>query len=488
MPQPVVRRPLTHIVATVGPASEDDDTIKRLIEAGAGTFRLNFSHGDQDHHAEVFHRIRRVSAALGIGVTILQDLQGPKLRVGNLENGSPVRLVTGQSLEICTEPVEGTAERVSTSYADLGKDIRPGDTVLIDDGLIELRVTSIERDTRWGDLAHTMVVHGGDLKPQKGINLPGTNVSQPALTPKDLSDLAFGIGLGVDMVALSFVRSPQDVIDAKARIRGLGGNQPLIAKIEKPQAVQNLEAIVRESDGLMVARGDLGVELSADQVPIIQKRLIRLANQHGKPVITATQMLESMIQHPRPTRAEASDIANAILDGTDAVMLSGETAVGAWPVGAVETMARIARTIEGDASWRLAMAASTAGIDAGDGHDEAFAVGRAAAALATDLGAKAIAVVTNSGGTARRISQQRPGVPILAFADRAEVAASLSLCHGVEPFCVELATTTDALVRQVADGTRDHGHATEGDLIIIVGSVPRSAGNRAAFLELHRLA
>ncbi|HYI24225.1 MAG TPA: pyruvate kinase [Thermomicrobiales bacterium] len=481
------RRPLTRIVATVGPASEGEADLARLIEAGVGTFRLNFSHGNQSHHAKVFDRIRTVARQLDAPVTILQDLQGPKLRIGDMVGGGPSTVKDGDRLEICTVPVDGTAQRISTSYADLGKDLHPGDQVLIDDGLIELRVESIERDTDVGDIVHTIVIHGGALKPQKGLNLPGTHVSQPALTPKDLDDLAFGVELGVDMVALSFVRAAQDVIDAKARIAGLGGQQPLISKIEKPQAVRNLEAIVRESDGLMVARGDLGVELSPDQVPIIQKRLIRLANTYGKPVITATQMLESMIQNARPTRAEASDIANAILDGTDAVMLSGETAVGAWPVQSVETMARIARTIEADASWRLAMRTMNGTIADQPTGDEATAIARAATAIAIDLGAKAIAVLTNSGGTARRVSQQRPGVPILAFADRAEVAAALSLYHGVEPVYLALAATMEELVRQVASGTRERGYAGSGDLIVIVGSVPRDGDTRAIVLEAHRL-
>jgi len=481
------RRPLTKIVATVGPASEDETTLERLVQAGVGTFRLNFSHGSHERHRAVYQRIREVAARAGAFVTILQDLQGPKLRIGDLAAGGPIEVADGATLAICTKPVTGTAERVSTSYADLAKDVQVGDPILIDDGLIELRATEIKRRTEYGDEVMTEVIYGGLLKPQKGINLPGTIISQPALTPKDLEDLALGIELGVDLVALSFVRAAQDVLDAKARIRELGGFQPLISKIEKPQAVRNLDDIVKVSDGLMVARGDLGVELSPDQVPLIQKRLIRLANDHGKPVITATQMLESMIENPRPTRAEASDIANAILDGTDAVMLSGETAVGEWPVRTVSTMAQIARTIESDRSWLLAMRAMTAAVvnDAPDG--EAQAIARAAATIAMDLHASAIAVLTATGGTARRVSQQRPGVPILAFADRADVAASLSLWHGVEPIHEELATTTDQLIAQVVDVTRRRGYATSGDLIVIVGSVPRNEDTSAVFLELHRL-
>lgn len=480
------RLPLTKIVATVGPATEDEESLARLMNAGVTTFRLNFSHGDQGRHEEVFHRIRHISATARRPIAILQDLQGPKLRVGDLQGDAPVELRAGQPFAICTREVEGSEIRVSTSYPDLGKDVNRGDTILIDDGAIELSVTSVTRDSEFGDEIATTIVHGGTLKPQKGINLPGTEISAPALTGKDRSDLAFGVKLGVDAIALSFVRSPDDVVDAKRRISDLGGTQPIIAKIEKPQAVKQLPAIVAASDGVMVARGDLGVEISPEAVPLIQKRIIRLANHAGKPVITATQMLESMIEDPRPTRAEASDVANAILDGTDAIMLSGETAVGAWPVRAVEVMARIASTIEQDPSWYAAMRASGREITVG-AERATQAVAHAAQTIASDLNAAAIAVLTASGRTAMRISQHRPGVPIVAFTDSPTVASVLSFWHGTTPLLEDLATTTDALIQQVNDGVKRIGLAARGDNIVIVGAIPRASDERSIFLEIHRV-
>ena len=482
-----VRSPLTRIVATVGPASESADVIERMIRAGVTTFRLNFSHGNHDRHEMVYRRIRELAARLERPTTILQDLQGPKLRIGDLEKDEPFEVMTGDVMRICTHPVRGNSKRISTSYADLGKDVRAGDHILIDDGLIELLVTDVDQDTEWGDEIVAEVVHGGLVKPQKGINLPGTNVSAAAMTNKDIADLEFGVQLGVDMVALSFVRSPLDVTDAKRRIRELGGSQPLISKIEKPQAVQALEAIVDASDGLMVARGDLGVELSTEQVPLVQKRLIRLANQAGKPVITATQMLESMIENPRPTRAEASDIANAILDGTDAVMLSGETAVGKWPVRTVETMAQIARTIECDPSWHRAMRTISGERQAIDETTVSSAIAYAAASLAKDVKATAVVVLTASGLTAERVSQQRPGMPILAFADRAEVAARLSLWHGIVPVHEPLAGNSEALHRQIDQGIRRLGYASTGDRIVTVGRAPPGDNASALFLQFHEL-
>lgn len=482
----MTRFPLTKIVATVGPATQDEASLTQLMDAGVTTFRLNFSHGDQGRHEDVFRMIRHLSATARRPIAILQDLQGPKLRVGDLHGDAPVEVHSGHPFIICTGEIEGTASKVSTSYPDLGKDVTPGDTILIDDGAIELKVIEVSRNGEFGDEIATTVVHGGTLKPQKGINLPGTEVSAPALTEKDLSDLAFGVNLGVDAIALSFVRSPDDILDARRRITDLGGTQPIIAKIEKPQAVERLPSIVAVSDGVMVARGDLGVELSPEAVPLIQKRLIRLANHAGKPVITATQMLESMITNPRPTRAEASDIANAILDGTDAIMLSGETAVGAWPIRAVEVMARIATTIERDPSWNAAMRASGREITAG-AERATQAVAHAAQTVAADLDASAIAVLTASGRTAIRISQHRPGVPIVAFTDNPRVASILSFWHGTTPILDTLQTSTDALIRQVNDGVKRLGLAVPDDNIVIVGAVPREGDNRSVFLEIHRV-
>lgn len=476
--------PLTKIVATIGPATSDRAQLEALIDAGVSVIRLNFSHGSHDDHRRVYTMVREISRAEGRSVAILQDLQGPKLRVGNLMGGEPVMLKTGASFRLCTAPVEGTAVRVSTSYEDLGHDVRPGDSILLDDGHLELRVVDVELNTPFGDEIVTTIVHGGLLKPQKGINLPGTVISSPSMTEKDLNDLAFGVRLGVDMIALSFVRDAGDIRHAQEKIQSLDGSQPLIAKIEKPQAVEHLEAIVREADGVMVARGDLGVEMRPEMVPLIQKRLIWLANREGKPVITATHMLESMIVSPRPTRAEASDVANAVFDGTDAVMLSGETAVGVYPLEAVGIMARIASTVEQDPTWRASLRHESPPIP--EARD-AVAAAKAATSLAQSIGAVAIAVLTETGRTARRISQARPGIPIVAFTEHERVANCLALWHGVVPVIDPLNGSIEGLVRRVDAGVRKLGIADAGETIVVVGAVPRSNGTHPVFLEIHHL-
>ncbi len=475
---------LTKIVATIGPATSSTEQIERLIDSGVSVFRMNFSHGSHADHRMVYERIRTVSASMAKPIAILQDLQGPKLRVGDLRSGGPIHLTEGDEVRICTREVIGDVERFSTSYADFGKDVSEGDQILLDDGNLELKALRIEHNTPYSDEVVATVIHGGPLKPQKGINLPGTLISAPSMTPKDLDDLRFGIGLGVDMIALSFVRSASDMHDAHARIRDLGGSQPLIAKIEKPQAVSQLEEIVRASDGVMVARGDLGVEMSPESVPLIQKRLIRLANSVGIPVITATQMLESMIEAPRPTRAEVSDVANAVFDGSDAVMLSGETAVGKYPIEAVGIMRRIARTIESDPTWveQLRHEAPDAPISR-----DAVAAAQAAAKLAENIGATAIAVLTESGHTARRVSQARPGVPIVAITEHDSVARRLSLWHGVVPVVDPLDGSIEEIVRSVENHVRAQEIAKSGETIVVVGAVPRSNGQEAVFLEIHHL-
>ncbi|HZG67165.1 MAG TPA: pyruvate kinase, partial [Herpetosiphonaceae bacterium] len=332
----------TKIVATLGPATESEDRLRQLIEAGLDVVRLNFSHGTHAEHVARIARVRTVAAAMGKPVAILQDLQGPKIRTGELASDIPVLLQDGAPFVITTEPVLGDARRVSTTYQGLPGDAAPGERILISDGLIELRVTAVR-----GNDVVTQVVHGGSLREHQGINLPGSAVSAAAITDKDREDLAFGLEQGVDYVAMSFVRRADDVRALKDLITAVGKKTPVVAKIEKPQALDDLEAIMQVTDGVMVARGDLGVEMAPEQVPIVQKDLIAAASQHNVTVITATQMLESMITNPRPTRAEASDVANAIFDGTDAIMLSGETAVGQFPVEAVAMMARIATATEG---------------------------------------------------------------------------------------------------------------------------------------------
>jgi pyruvate kinase len=479
--------PLTKIVATVGPATASRDQLAALIDAGASVIRMNFSHGTHTAHKAVFDHVREIAREVGRPIAILQDLQGPKLRVGELRDGGPVTLASGAEFRICTTPTTGDADRVSTSYPGLAHDVRPGDQILLDDGNLELRVERIDLSGAHGAEVVTKVVHGGELKPHKGINLPGTVISSPSLTDKDYEDLRLGIELGVDMVALSFVRQPEDIVRAKDAIAALGGNLPLIAKIEKPQAVARLEEIVAVVDGVMVARGDLGVEMSSEAVPLIQKRLIRLANRAGIPVITATQMLESMIESPRPTRAEANDVANAVFDGTDAVMLSGETAVGAYPIEAVRIMGRIAGTVERDLSWRESLRHEAFLGEPVSRSQDAAAAAKAACSLAESLGARAIAVLTETGLTARRVSQARPGIPIVAVTNNQCIANQLALWHGVVPTVSELEGSIDGLVAQVDQRVRELDVATEGDSIVIVGAVPRANGTRSVFVEIHRL-
>jgi pyruvate kinase len=477
-----INRIATKIVATIGPATESEPAIGRLLDSGVNVFRLNFSHGELDDHRMVYQRVRRVTAERNLRAAILQDLQGPKIRVDLMDDPNGATLEEDAEFRICTRTVSGTSLRASTSFAAIARDVTPGDRILLDDGNLELAVTDIERGTEFGDEVVTRVVHGGRLKSNKGINLPGTRLNVPALTEKDEADLAFGIELGVDLVALSFVRTASDIELAKARVRALGGDQPVIAKIEKPEAISNLESIVAAADGIMVARGDLGVELSTEQVPGVQKRLIRLCNNASKPVITATQMLESMITNPRPTRAEASDIANAILDGTDAVMLSGETAVGAYPERAVATMVRIAEQIEREfpASY------DPPSIPGGD-HVVQRSIASAAQALARPLGARAIAVLTESGLTARYVSQTRPGVPIVAFTSHETLANRLSLWHGIQSVVADISGSTDSVIEMVARYMKDEGVAFPGESIVIVGARMREGFGFSIFLEVHTI-
>jgi pyruvate kinase len=469
----------TKIVCTLGPATRDEAGIEALVRAGMDVARINFSHGAQDEHAATIARTRAVAGRMGLPVAILQDLQGPKIRTGALADGRPVTLRTGQRFSITTRPLAGTAEAVSTTYAALPADVKPGDCVLLSDGAIELRVVRVQ-----GEDVATEVLTGGTLAEHQGINLPGVAVSAPALTEKDRADLAFGIAQGVDYVALSFVRRPEDVAEAKRFAAQLAPPDslpiPIIAKLEKPEAIEQLDAILRVADGVMVARGDLGVEMPLEQVPLIQKRIIERANALGLPVITATQMLESMIEHPRPTRAEASDVANAILDGTDAVMLSGETAVGAYPVEAVRVMARIAAATE---------AACKPGLGSHeDGHATmAHAVASAAHTLARQAGARLIAVFTRSGLSARLISKERPGVPIIAYTPHDAVARRLLLWWGVTPRPSELAGTTEELIAWVDRWLRADGLATVGDEVVVMGGMPLAGVARTNFVKLHRI-
>ncbi len=473
----------TKIVCTIGPATKSEQKIEQLIRAGMNVARLNFSHGTHEDHALVIERVRSISARLGRPIAILQDLQGPKIRTGLLQDGQPVQLEDGAKLVITTRDVPGTAEIVSTTYKQLPQDVKVDDQILLDDGLLELRVLgSTETDVQ------CEVVHGGLLKEHKGINLPGVAVSAPALTEKDRDDLKFGLMHGVDYIALSFVRSATDILEARYYMRQIQAELssghaeptvPLIVKLEKPEAVANLDAILDVVDGVMVARGDLGVEMAPERVPLIQKHIIARCNELGLPVITATQMLESMITNPRPTRAEASDVANAIIDGTDAVMLSAETASGAYPIEAVKMMDRIAcvteegnRTITPPSHKHLT---------------QYHAVSRAARALSEEASVQAVVVFTRSGASAHLISKDRPRTPILAYTPSDQVYRHLALWWGVWSYRVSLRGTTEDLIAVVDQRLQDDKLMQKGEHVVIMGGMPVASQARTNFVKLHRI-
>ncbi len=411
------------IVCTIGPASNSEEMIRELMLAGMDVARLNFSHGTHEDHAKVIARLRKVAAELKRSICILQDLQGPKIRTGRLKDHAPITIETGQLVTITSADVLGSSEVIATTYRQLSSDVKPGEHILLSDGRIELVITEIVD----GNVI-CRVLNGGALGEHQGINLPGTNVSIPSLTEKDEADLDFGLKQGVDVIAISFVRTAQDVMRTRQAIASRGYAVPLIAKLEKPQAVDNLDAILEITDGVMVARGDLGVEVAPEKVPLIQKHIIRRALDFRKPVITATQMLESMILNPRPTRAEASDVANAIFDGTDAVMLSGETAVGQYPRETVGMMSRIVVEAEKDHAQRLVPEHQP-----GERLSIAEAISEAMAHAACDLDMRAIVVFTDSAATARMLSKYRPAPHIYAFTTHEAVCNRMNLLWGVTP-------------------------------------------------------
>ena len=473
----------TKIVCTIGPASQSEEQLEQLMHAGMNVARLNFSHGTHEEHAVIIERVRDISARLGCAVAILQDLQGPKIRTGALEGGKPVILVDGAHLTITSRPVMGNAQVVSTTYQALPQDVKVGDRILLDDGLMELRVL----DTNETDV-QCEVVHGGILKEHKGINLPGVAVSAPALTEKDRDDLKFGVLHNVDYVALSFVRKPEDVLAAKELIRQFQSELaqvrsreiiPVIAKLEKPEAVARLDEILDVTDGVMVARGDLGVEMAPEKVPLIQKRIIAKCNNAGLPVITATQMLESMMTNPRPTRAEASDVANAILDGTDAVMLSGETAAGDYPIEAVQMMVRIA--VETEGGNRTAQQPQCKHLT------QSHAVSHAARTLSEEASVQAIVVFTRSGASAHLISKDRPRPPIIAYTPSERVYHHLALWWGVWPHRVEMQNSTEELIAVVDQLLQDEHIARRGEHVVIMGGMPVASRARTNFVKLQRV-
>jgi len=468
----------TKIVCTIGPACNTEEKLTQLIEAGMNVARLNFSHGTHEDHAANIGRIRRVANRLNRPVALLQDLQGPKIRTGWLKDHKPVELVDGAELIITTEELEGDVRMVSTTYEGLPGDVKAGDRILLDDGLLELRVERVTATE-----VHTRIIHGGMLKEHKGINLPGVMVNIPSMTDKDREDLKFGIEQNVDYVALSFVRRAEDVALIKRAVVEIdprASKLPIIAKLEKPAALDNLESIVDMADGVMVARGDLGVELSPQQVPTAQKRIIEAANRHRKIVITATQMLESMIKNPIPTRAEVSDVANAIFDGTDAVMLSGETASGNYPIEAVKMMAAIAEEAEANAEkythWRVPNEVT---------NEDSIALSRAARELAHDRDVRAIAVFTLTGRNARLLSKARPSVPILAFTPDAKTHARMSLLWGVTPYLIPQADSVETMIAHVEAALLLNSPVRPGQQVILIGGLPPNKLVPANFILLH---
>ncbi len=475
----------TKIVCTIGPATNSEERLEQLMHAGMNVARLNFSHGTQEEHAVVIERIRTISARMHCAIALLQDLQGPKIRTGLLEGRKSVTLADHAQVVITTRDILGTSEIISTTYQQLPQDVKPGDRILLNDGLLELSVLdATETDVR------CLVVHGGELGEHKGINLPGVAVSAPALTEKDRADLRFGVMHDVDYVALSFVRKPADILETKQYIRQLqiehnGGNNknlisiPLIAKLEKPEAIACLDAILAVVDGVMIARGDLGVEMAAEKVPLIQKNIIAKCNTLGLPVITATQMLESMIVNPRPTRAEVNDVSNAVLDKTDLVMLSGETASGAYPIEAVQMMVRI--ILETESGGRTAHQPQHQQLS------QERAVSHAARALSEEASVKAIVVFTQSGNTARLISQDRPRTPILAYTPSERVYRQLALLWGVWPGCIEMRGFTDELMETVGQRLIDANLIQAGEHVVIMGGLPFGSRARTNFVKLHRV-
>jgi pyruvate kinase len=455
----------TKIVCTLGPATATREAIRALVAAGMDVARLNFSHGTHDDHRRTMGLVREEAARAGRTVPLLQDLQGPKIRIGGVRGGS-VPLRKGQTLRLTAEPLaESDAARVHVSYTPLAEEVVQGGRILVDDGHLELRVVDVE-----GADVVTEVVVGGPLRSKKGVNLPLIRTSRPSLTEKDLTDLAFGLAHDVDFVALSFVRSAEDVNALRQQIVGHGREVAVVAKIEKPEAVADFDAILARADAVMVARGDLGIEIPMQEVPVVQKRLIRRCLERATPCITATQMLESMMENPRPTRAEASDVANAVLDGSDAVMLSGETAAGKYPVQAVEMMAEIICSVEGQRRHLGGQEAAST-VTAPEARTTQ-AISFTAVRLAAEVEAAALCCLTHSGTTARAIARHRPDVPIYAFTDDPRVVGQLALLWGTEAFAIPFQRHTDDGIRAVHEGLLAHGLVARGERIVVTAGLP----------------
>ncbi|MFD0962271.1 pyruvate kinase [Paenibacillus chungangensis] len=468
----------TKIVCTIGPSSESLENTKKLIQAGMNVARLNFSHGDFEEHGNRIKNIRLANAELGTSVAVLLDTKGPEIRLGKLKE-EPIELVQGEAVTLTTEEILGDRTRIPVTYDNLPNDLSPGSTVLIDDGLIGLQVERIE-----GTEVHCRIINSGSIKSKKGVNVPGVKISLPGITEKDAGDIVFGIQSGIDFIAASFVRKASDVLEIRELLeKHHASHIGIISKIENQEGVDNLDEILEVSDGLMVARGDLGVEIPAEEVPLVQKMMIKKCNLAGKPVITATQMLDSMQRNPRPTRAEASDVANAIFDGTDAIMLSGETAAGRYPVESVQTMSRIAERAEDALEYReifvkQANAQQTTVTEA---------ISQAVANSALDLNAKAIVTSTQSGFTARMISKYRPKAPIIAVTTDEAVMRRLALGWGVIPVKGEEAATTDEMFEIAIKGAMQTGMLSLGDSVVITAGVPVGRAGTTNLIKIHHI-
>jgi len=470
--KPLIHR--TKIVATVGPASSDPEVLKQMMRAGMNVARLNFSHGSYDDHAARIKLLRSLSEELDLPLTLLQDLQGPKIRVGDLPDAG-MTLADGEVLTLVPlADFNGQPDTVGIDYPYVAEEAEPGAQVLLDDGLLELRVEAVQ-----GKAVKTQVVKGGVLKSHKGVNFPTLNLRLPSVTDKDKRDLDFGVEQGVDIISLSFVRQAEDVQTLKALLAEKNADIPVLAKLEKPQAIANLEAIVDECDAVMVARGDLGVEMRPEKVPMIQKHIIRLCNQKGIPVITATQMLDSMIRNPRPTRAEASDVANAIIDGTDAVMLSGESAVGDYPVESVKMLASIATDVEPETKFVNYPARK---------RDKANALAEALNAIDQVLDLQCIVAFTETGYSAKLAAAERPRVPVVALTPHLRIYHQLNLVWGVRPILFEYSEESlEDLIKQMETCLLERGYAASGDHVLLLAGLPLRKANTTSFIQIHTI-
>ena len=469
----------TRIVCTLGPSTDSPGVLKTMLESGMNVARINFSHGTYDDHIARITLLRQAMRETGIEAALMLDTAGPEIRTGPIKDGQVI-LADDQDFTLTTKAVEGDAAIVSVSYDQLPASVRPGQHIMVDDGLIRLETIAVA-----GDEIHCKVINGGLLTNKRGVNVPGADLPFPVLTEKDHADLRFGVEQGFDIVAASFIRSAEDVRSIRAWLDELGGKQSIVSKIESLQGVQNLDEIIQASDGIMVARGDLGVEVEVEELPMLQKDMINRCNQVGKPVITATQMLDSMIRNPRPTRAEASDVANAILDGTDAIMLSGETAAGLHPVESVVTMDRIARQTEESPRWRQQNDRRFNTDNALDPISDSVA--RAACLLAEKVEAKAILTSTHSGFTARQISRFRPKAPIVATTPFDIISKQLLLSWGVIPILVTPVASTDGLMAEAIDAACRQGYVSDGDLVVITAGVPVGKSGTTNLIKIHRI-